>query len=102
MGACALAAGGLGLLLRQSADRHILEGVGSDAGLPGAGTVPGRDDRGLAAGAQPAPEPGSVLARAAYAVGARRALTGMLVAAVGLPLLTAAAGPGQAAPEPDR
>src|SRR5690242_15576143 len=65
MAACVLAAGGLGLLLRQPADRHILEGVSSDAGLPG-----------------------SVLARAAYAVGARRALTGMLVAAVGLPLLT--------------
>ncbi len=86
MGACVLAAGGLGLVLRQSADRHILEGVGSDAGLPG--TVPGRDGHGLAAAAQPAPEPGSVLARAAYAVGARRALTGMIVAAVGLPLLT--------------
>jgi len=88
MAACVLAAGSLGLLLRQSADRHILEGVGSDAGSPGAGTAPGRDDRGPAAAAQPAPEPGSVLARAAYAVGARRALTGMLVAAVGLPLLT--------------
>src|SRR5262252_4362784 len=88
MAACALAAGGLGLLLRQSADRHILEGVSSDAGLPGAGTAPGQGNRGLTAGAQPAPEPGSVLARAAYAVGARRALTGMLVAAVGLPLLT--------------
>jgi len=86
MGACVLAAGGLGLVLRQSADRHILEGVGSDAGLPG--TAPGRDGHGLAAAAQPAPEPGSVLARAAYAVGARRALTGMLVAAAGLPLLT--------------
>ena len=86
MGACVLAAGGLGLVLRQSADRHILEGVGSDAGLPG--TVPGRDGHGLAGAAQPAPEPGSVLARAAYAVGARRALTGMLVAAAGLPLLT--------------
>src|SRR5215470_7803426 len=88
MAVCVLAAGGLGLVLRRSADRHILEGVGSDAGLPGAGTAAGRDEHGLAAGAQPAPEPGSVLARAAYAVGARRALTGMLVAAVGLPLLT--------------
>jgi len=88
MGACVLAAGGLGLVLRQSADRHILEGVGSDAGLPGTGTAPGRGGHGLAVAAQPAPEPGSVLARAAYAVGARRALTGMLVAAVGLPLLT--------------
>src|SRR5215831_8524378 len=88
MAACALAAGGLGLVLRRSADRPILEGVSSDAGLPGAGTAPGQDDRGLAAGAQLVPEPGSVLARAAYAVGARRAVTGMLVAAVGLPLLT--------------
>jgi len=88
MAACVLAAGGLGLVLRQSADRHILEDVGSDAGLPGAGIAPGRDDRGPATGAQPVPEPGSVLARAAYAVGARRAVTGMIVAAVGLPLLT--------------
>jgi two-component system, OmpR family, sensor histidine kinase KdpD len=88
MAACVLAAGGLGLVLRKSADRHILEGVGSDAGLPGAGTAPGQDNRGLAAGVLPAREPDSVLARAAYAVGARRALTGMLVAAVGLPLLT--------------
>jgi len=88
MGACVLAGGGLGLLLRRSADRHILEGVGSDAGLPGMGTAAGRDQHGLAAGGQPAPERESVLARAAYAVGARRALTGVLVAAVGLPLLT--------------
>jgi two-component system sensor histidine kinase KdpD len=85
MAACALAAGGLGLLLRQSADRHILEGMGSDAGLPGAGSAPGRGDNGLA---RPVPERGSVLAKAAYAVGARRALTGVLVAAAGLPLLT--------------
>src|SRR5690242_6945130 len=88
LAACVLAAGGLGLVLRQSADRHILEDVGSDAGLPGAGIAPGRDDRGPATGAQPVPEPGSVLARAAYAVGERRAVTGMSVAAVGLPLLT--------------
>jgi two-component system sensor histidine kinase KdpD len=62
--------------------------MGSDAGLPGAGSAPGRGGHGLAAGARPVPERGSVLARAAYAVGARRALTGVLVAAVGLPLLT--------------
>src|SRR5579871_5036670 len=86
LGACVLAASALGLVLRQSADRHILEGVGGNAGLPG--TAPGRDGHGLAAAAQSVPEPGSVLARAAYAVGARRALTGMLVAAAGLPLLT--------------
>ena len=30
MAVCALAAGGLGLILRRSADRPILEGVGSD------------------------------------------------------------------------
>src|SRR6266702_1356894 len=88
MAACVLAAGGLGLLLRRSADGHILEGVGNDAGLRGAGAAAGRDDRGLAAGSRPAAEPSSVLAKAAYAVGARRALTGVLVAAAGLPLLT--------------
>jgi two-component system sensor histidine kinase KdpD len=74
MAACALGAGGLGLLLRRSADRHILIGVGSD------GRPAGRDGA--------APEHGSVLSRAAYAVGARRALSGVLVAAAGLPPLT--------------
>src|SRR5215510_4073340 len=39
--ACALAAGGLGLLLRRSADRPILEGVGSETGA-----VPGRSKTG--------------------------------------------------------
>jgi len=88
MAACVLAAGGLGLVLRRSADRHILEGVGDGNGLPGPGPAPGRGDYGLAAGGRPAPERASVLAKAAYAVGARRALTGVLVAATGLPLLT--------------
>jgi two-component system, OmpR family, sensor histidine kinase KdpD len=88
MAACVLAAGGLGLLLRRSADGHILEGVGSDAGLPGAGSAAGRDEHGPAAGGHPAAERSSVLAKAAYTVGARRALTGVLVAAAGLPLLT--------------
>ncbi len=83
MAACALGAGGLGLLLRRSAGRHILEGVGSDTGWPGS-----RDGTGLATGAAPAPERDSMLAKAAYAVGTRRALTGVLVAAAGLPLLT--------------
>jgi two-component system sensor histidine kinase KdpD len=86
--ACALAAGGLGLILRRSADRPILEGVGSDIARPGTGAAPGRSKSGRAAGGRPAPEGGSVLAKAAYAVGARRALSGVLVAAVGLPLLT--------------
>src|SRR5215472_5268121 len=86
LAACALAAGGLGLLLRRSADRPILEGVGSDTGQLGAGAVPGRSRAGRGAGGGPALERDSVLAKAAYAVGARRALTGVLVAAVGLPL----------------
>src|SRR5262249_46191076 len=88
LSACVLAANGLNLVLRRSANRDILEGISSDAGLPSANTAADRDDRGLAAAAQPVPEPGSVLARAAYAVGARRAVTEMIVAAVGLPLLT--------------
>jgi two-component system, OmpR family, sensor histidine kinase KdpD len=86
--ACALAAGGLGLLLRRSADRPILEGVGSETGQPGIGAAGGRSKSGRVAGGRAALEGDSVLAKAAYAVGARRALTGMLAAAVGLPLLT--------------
>ena len=73
LAACALAAGGLGLLLRRSADRPILEGVGSDTGQLGAGAVPGRSRAGRGAGGGPALERDSVLAKAAYAVGARRA-----------------------------
>src|SRR6516164_2031472 len=88
MAVCALAAGGLGLILRRSADRPILEGVGSDIARQGTGAAPGRGKAGRGAGGRAAPEGGSVLARAAYAVGARRAVTGMIVAAVGLPLLT--------------
>ena len=86
--ACALAAGGLGLLLRRSADRPILEGVGSETGQPGTAAAGGRGKAGGRAGGRPALEGDSVLAKAAYAVGARRALTGMLAAVVGLPLLT--------------
>ena len=86
--ACALAAGGLGLLLRRSADRPILEGVGSETRQPGTAAAGGRGKAGGRAGGRPALEGDSVLAKAAYAVGARRALTGMLVAAAGLPLLT--------------
>ncbi len=86
--ACALAAGGLGVLLRRSADRPILEGVGSETGPPGSGAVPGRSKAGRGAGRRPALEGDSVLAKAAYAVGTRRALSGVLAAAVGLPLLT--------------
>jgi two-component system, OmpR family, sensor histidine kinase KdpD len=88
MAACVVAAGGLGLLLRRSADGPILEGVGSETGQPGTGEAPGQGNHGQEAGARPAAERDSMLAKAAYAVGARRALTGMLVAAVGLPLLT--------------
>src|SRR6516164_329827 len=88
MAVCALAAGGLGLLLRRSVDRPILEGVGSDTGQPGMAAVPGRSKAGRRAGGRQALEGDSVLAKAAYAVGARRALTGLLAAVVGLPLLT--------------
>src|SRR6516165_1456177 len=88
MAVCALAAGGLGLILRRSADRPILEGVGSDIARQGTRAAPGRGKGGRGAGGRAAPEGGSVLARAAYAVGARRALSGVLVAVVGLPLLT--------------
>jgi two-component system sensor histidine kinase KdpD len=88
LAACALAAGGLGLVLRRSAEEHILEGVDSDAGLPGRSGAAGRGGVGPVAGAPPPPGRDSVLARAAYTVGARRALTGVVVAAAGLPLLT--------------
>jgi two-component system sensor histidine kinase KdpD len=88
MAVCALAAGGLGLVLRRSADRPILEGMGSRTGQLGSGAVPARSKTGRGAGGRTAPEGGSVLAKAAYAVGARRALSGVLVAVVGLPLLT--------------
>src|SRR6516162_1701955 len=88
MAVCALAGGGLGLILRRSADRPILEGVGSDIARQGTGAAPGRGKAGRGAGGRAAAERGSVLAKAAYAVGARRALSGVLVAAVGLPLLT--------------
>src|SRR6516225_8049054 len=89
MAACALAAGGLGLLLRRSANRHILEAVSTSgaAGRLDTGSGPGSAENGRAP-VRPAAERGSVLAKAAYAVGARRALSGVLVAAVGLPLLT--------------
>jgi two-component system sensor histidine kinase KdpD len=89
MAACAVAAGGLGLLLRRSANRPILEAVSTSgaAGQLGTGPRPGGAENGRAPGG-PAAERGSVLAKAAYAVGARRALTGVLVAAAGLPLLT--------------
>jgi two-component system sensor histidine kinase KdpD len=86
--ACALAAGGLGLLLRRSESRPILEGVGSVTGQQSSGAVPARSKTGRGAGGRTAPGGGSVLAKAAYAVGARRALSGVVVAAVGLPLLT--------------
>src|SRR5690242_3854226 len=89
MAACALAAGGLGLLLRRSANRPILETVSTSgaAGRPSTGPGPGGAENGQAPG-QPAAERDSFLAKAAYAVGTRRALTGVLVAAVGLPVLT--------------
>ena len=87
--ACALAGGAVGLLMRWSANRPILEGVGAgrDAGQPA--TDPGQAGEGTElAGGQPAAGHGALMVRAAYAVGARRALLGVLLALVGLPLLT--------------
>ena len=91
MGACALTAGGLGLLMRWSANRPILEnvGAGGEAGQPGAEPGPAGDGRGRLAGGPPTVGYGALMVKAAYAVGARRALLGVLLALVGLPLLTA-------------
>ncbi len=80
IGACALAGGALGLLMRWAANRPILESVGAgrDAGK-GPELESGRPRAGY----------GALMVKAAYAVGARRALLGVLLAVVGLPLLTA-------------
>ncbi|HKA94873.1 MAG TPA: DUF4118 domain-containing protein, partial [Streptosporangiaceae bacterium] len=88
MAVCVLAGAGLGLLLRWSASRPILEGVGAHlgAGEPGAELEPADGDQ--AAGGPPEAERGPLMAKVAYAVGARRALLGVLLAAVILPLLT--------------
>jgi two-component system sensor histidine kinase KdpD len=83
MGACALTAGGLGVLARWSADRQMPEGAGADGGDGLA------SDRDQLAGGPPAAGRGAFMVRAAYAVGARRALLGVLLAVAGLPLLTA-------------
>ena len=90
MGACALAAGALGLLMRWLANRPILEsvGAGSDAGQPATGPGPAGQGPEQVAGGQPAAGYSALMAKAAYAVGARRALLGVLLAVVGLPLLT--------------
>jgi len=91
LGACALFGGALGLLMRWSANRPILESVGaeSDAGQPATG--PGQVGKGpeQRAGRPPAAGYGALMVKAAYAVGARRALLGVLLAVAGLPLLTA-------------
>jgi two-component system, OmpR family, sensor histidine kinase KdpD len=92
MGACALAGAGAGQFLRWSAARPAADGVGAGAAagqLAMAGD-PAGNGRAQPAGERPAAEHGALIARAAYAVGARRALLGILLAAAGLPLLTAA------------
>jgi two-component system, OmpR family, sensor histidine kinase KdpD len=91
LGVCALAGAGLGLLMRWSANRLILDGVstGGDAGQRG--TDPGSAGAGRErrAGGRLAAGQSAFMAKAAYAVGARRALLGVLLAAAILPLLTA-------------
>src|SRR6516225_1712246 len=61
MAACALAAGGLGLVLRRSANKPILEAVSTSgsAGPPGAGPGPGSPENGQAP-SRPAAERGSM------------------------------------------
>jgi hypothetical protein len=88
MGACALAGASLGVLARWSADRQMPEGAGADAGqLAGGDGL--ASDRDQLAGGRLAAGRGAFMVKAAYAVGARRALLGVLLAVVGLPLLTA-------------
>ena len=88
MGACALAGASLGVLARWSADRQMPEGAGADAGqLAGGDGL--ASDRDQLAGGPLAAGRGAFMVKAAYAVGARRALLGVLLAVVGLPLLTA-------------
>jgi two-component system sensor histidine kinase KdpD len=90
MAACALAGAALGLLMRSLANRPILESVGAGDDAAQSGTRPGPAEGGeRLAGGWPAPDRRGLMANAAYAVGARRALLGVLLAAVGLPLLTA-------------
>src|SRR5215475_1905407 len=91
IGACALAGAALGLLMRSLANRPILEGVGAggDAGPSGPGPGTAGDGREQLAGGWPAADRRALVAKAAYAVGARRALLGVLLAAAVLPLLTA-------------
>jgi two-component system, OmpR family, sensor histidine kinase KdpD len=91
MGACALAGAGVGQLMRWSASRPAVDGVGAGAaGQLATADDPAGDDRARPAAGRPAAEHGALITRAAYAVGARRALLGILIAAAGLPLLTAA------------
>ena len=88
MGACALAGASLGVLARWSADRQMPEGAGADAGqLAGGDGL--ASDRDQLAGGRLAAGRGAFMVKAAYAVGARRALLGVLLAVAGLPLLTA-------------
>jgi two-component system sensor histidine kinase KdpD len=91
IGGCALAGGALGLLMRWLANRPILESVGggSDARRSAAGPGQAGDGPEQLAGGQSAAGYGALMVKAAYAVGARRALLGVLLAVAGLPLLTA-------------
>ncbi|HEV2373063.1 MAG TPA: DUF4118 domain-containing protein [Streptosporangiaceae bacterium] len=93
---CAAAGAAVGLLMRWSAERPILVNVGArSAGGPGTGPRPageedqaGQVDQQMPRSVPTAPSR-PILARSAYAVGARRAVLGVLLGAVGLPALTA-------------
>src|SRR5580765_1879088 len=82
MAACALAGAALGLFMRWLASRPILEsvGAGGEAALPGPEAAPAGDGGERLAGAWPGADRRALMAKAAYAVGARRALLGVLLA----------------------
>jgi two-component system sensor histidine kinase KdpD len=103
IGVSAVAGAGLGLVFRWSASRFTLVVVGTDSGHPGNGqrpapgqqAVPGGEvtlGTGAAPGNGVAPghgvAPGRRAARLAGAIGGRRRVSGLLLAAAGLPLLT--------------
>ena len=78
IGVCALAGAALGLLMRSLANRPILEsvGAGGDAGQPGARSRAVTTAVSSWRADGPRADRRALVAKAAYAVGARRALLG--------------------------
>ncbi|HEY5990066.1 MAG TPA: DUF4118 domain-containing protein [Streptosporangiaceae bacterium] len=91
MAACALTGASLGLLYRSSPGRLILGGVSPpDVGQPGNGRWRASEDGGQAVAGLRAAQRGPVAGKLSEAIGLRRQLSGVLIAAAGMPLLTAA------------